>query len=88
VKRAPKDPSRFRDAARNRKEEIRFRVAMDRFIEENAGSSYEKLENFPKYLSRQSLARFLALYEVFKAVLRVQGDVIEGGREHRQERSS
>ncbi len=38
-----------------------------------------KLENFPKYVRRQHLKRFLALYEVFKLVLPVKGSVVECG---------
>ncbi|MBI4419809.1 MAG: class I SAM-dependent methyltransferase [Gemmatimonadetes bacterium] len=38
-----------------------------------------KLENFPKYVRRQHLKRFLALYEVFKLVLPVKGSIVECG---------
>jgi hypothetical protein len=38
-----------------------------------------KLENFPKYVRRQHLKRFLALYEIFKLVLPVKGSIIECG---------
>jgi hypothetical protein len=38
-----------------------------------------KLENFPKYVRRQHLKRFLALYEIFKLALPVKGSVIELG---------
>ena len=38
-----------------------------------------KLENFPKYVRRQHLKRFLAMYEVFKRVLPVKGSVVECG---------
>lgn len=38
-----------------------------------------KLENFPKYVRRQHLKRFLAMYEIFKLVLPVKGSVIECG---------
>ncbi len=39
----------------------------------------EKLENFPKYVRRQHLKRFLALYEIFKMVLPVKGSIVECG---------
>jgi hypothetical protein len=39
----------------------------------------EKLENFPKYVRRQQLKRFLALYEIFKMVLSVKGSIVECG---------
>jgi hypothetical protein len=38
-----------------------------------------KLENFPKYVRRQHLKRFLALYEIFKRVLPVKGSIVECG---------
>lgn len=38
-----------------------------------------KMENFPKYVRRQNLTRFLVLYEIFKQVLEVKGSVIECG---------
>ncbi|MBF0544817.1 MAG: class I SAM-dependent methyltransferase [Candidatus Riflebacteria bacterium] len=38
-----------------------------------------KLENFPKYVRRQHLKRFLALYELFKLALPVKGSVVECG---------
>ncbi len=52
---------------------------MNEYIQESVGTFYEKPENFPKYTSRQTLARFLGLYEIFKQALHVQGDVIECG---------
>jgi len=39
----------------------------------------QKLENFPKYVRRQHLKRFLALYEIFKRVLPVKGSIVECG---------
>src|SRR3989441_12899238 len=38
-----------------------------------------KLENFPKYVRRQHLKRFLAFYEIFKRVLAVKGSIVECG---------
>lgn len=38
-----------------------------------------RLENFPKYVRRQQLKRFLAMYEIFKRVLPVKGSVVECG---------
>jgi hypothetical protein len=39
----------------------------------------KKLENFPKYVRRQNLTRFLALYEIFKKCLLVKGSIVECG---------
>lgn len=38
-----------------------------------------KLQNFPKYVPRQSLTRFLTRYEIFKKILKVQGSIVEVG---------
>jgi hypothetical protein len=38
-----------------------------------------KLENFTKYVRRQHLKRFLAMYEVFKLAMPVKGSVVECG---------
>jgi hypothetical protein len=38
-----------------------------------------KLENFPKYVRRQHLKRFLAMYEIFKLALPVKGSIVECG---------
>src|SRR5438105_3547614 len=38
-----------------------------------------RLDNFPRYVRRQSLTRFLVLYELFKRVLDVKGSIIECG---------
>jgi hypothetical protein len=38
-----------------------------------------RLENFTKYVRRQHLKRFLAMYEVFKLAMPVKGSVVECG---------
>jgi len=38
-----------------------------------------KLENFPKYVRRQHLKRFLALYEIYKRILPVKGSIVSAG---------
>ena len=39
----------------------------------------KRLESFPKYVRRQDLKRFLALYELFKIALTVKGSIVECG---------
>ncbi len=41
-----------------------------------------KMENFPKYVKRQNLTRFLALYEIFKLIHDVKGSIVECGVNH------
>lgn len=42
----------------------------------------QKMENFPKYVRRQNITRFLALYEIFKLALNVKGSIVECGVNH------
>ena len=48
-------------------------------FERNPQSWEAKLETFPKYVRRQNLTRFMALYEIFKRVLHVKGSIVECG---------
>lgn len=73
------DPSRFRVETRNTASEIGNRLEMERYGADAAGTFVEKMENFPKFVSRQSMARYMALYEIFKLVLPVQGSIVECG---------
>ncbi|HLJ56275.1 MAG TPA: TylF/MycF/NovP-related O-methyltransferase [Chthonomonadaceae bacterium] len=56
-----------------------FREMLERYYAESPGSNTEKLENFPKYVPRQNLARFLARYEIFRRIVDVQGSIVECG---------
>ena len=55
----------------------------NKLIFDSNPSTWEtKIENFPKYVRRQNLTRFLALYELFKLALDVKGSVVECGVNH------
>ena len=49
------------------------------YFESSIGTTADKLDNFPKYITRTSMARFLTKYEIFKKILDVQGVVVECG---------
>lgn len=51
----------------------------DAYFERSPGSVTEKLANFPKFVDRSSLSRFLVKYEMFRRVLPVPGSVVECG---------
>ena len=53
--------------------------SMSDYFESSIGTIADKLDNFPKYVTRTSMARFLTKYEIFKQVIDVQGVVIECG---------
>jgi hypothetical protein len=48
-------------------------------FDKNPESWEQKLENFPKYVRRQNLTRFLALYEIYKKIIPIKGSIIECG---------
>jgi len=50
-----------------------------RIFQSSPDSTEIKLENFPRYVRRQHLKRFLALYEIFKLILPVKGSIVECG---------
>jgi hypothetical protein len=52
---------------------------ISRIFNEGHDPLHVKLENFPKYVRRQHLKRFLSMYEIFKQVLPVKGSVVECG---------
>jgi hypothetical protein len=58
-------------------------VAVAELLAESFASSADpvtvRLENFPKYVRRQHLKRFLAMYEIYKMILPVKGSIIECG---------
>lgn len=65
----------------------KFRTPVEQEVARNIAGIFDlcpdptevKLENFPKYVRRQHLKRFLALYEIFKLVLPVKGSIVECG---------
>ena len=48
----------------------------------NSSSWEVKMENFPKYVRRQNMTRYLALYEIFKMQMPVKGSIVECGVNH------
>lgn len=56
-----------------------YRDALNKFYNESPYTGTEKLENFGKYVPRQSLARFMARYELFKIIEKVHGSIVECG---------
>jgi hypothetical protein len=73
------DPSRFRQAGRSTAREVDGRATLEDFFVRANGAWVEKLENFPCYVPRQSITRFLCLSDIFRLALNVQGDIMECG---------
>lgn len=59
--------------------ETGYRKDMEIFLKKASGTLTDKLENFPRFVSRQALAIFLYKYELFKKVLDVHGSILEFG---------
>jgi hypothetical protein len=51
-------------------------------FDESACLTADKLRNFPKYVRRQDIARFLCRYEIFKRQVGIKGSVVECGVHH------
>ena len=51
-------------------------------FEQSTATIETRLLNFPKYVRRKSVTRFLALYELFKKAQPVKGSIIECGVHH------
>lgn len=56
--------------------------AAESLFQEDPAQLIEKIEAFPKYASRQSIAKFLTKYEIFKRILTVNGSIVECGVLH------
>ena len=57
---------RFKDPSTSTKNDFDYVSRSEKYFEGSKGSLSEKLENFPKYSSRQSITRFLDRYEMFE----------------------
>ncbi len=70
---------RNKQSSANTEKEIEYYQNLEKFFQSSIGSNVEKLGNFPKYVPRQSLAIFLAKYEIFKKIQNIQGSIVECG---------
>lgn len=59
--------------------EKEYQELMEEYFQKAYGSLSEKIDNFSKFVSRQSLSIFLYKYELFKKILNIQGSIIECG---------
>lgn len=61
----------------NSSEEIDLKEEKKNFLKSIAPE--EIADNFPLFTDRQTLARYLVRYELFKKILNVKGSIVEGG---------
>jgi len=52
---------------------------VEKVWDDAAGTVQERLDAFPKFVTRQALGKFMARYEIFKRVLGVNGSIVECG---------
>jgi hypothetical protein len=57
-------------------------MSVDTLFDQSKCSTSDKLGNFPKYVRRHEIARFLCRYEIFKRQLNVKGSIVECGVHH------
>jgi len=55
---------------------------IDYLFQSTDDSILNKIDAFPKYATRQSIAKFLTKYELFKMILSINGSIVEGGVLH------
>ena len=56
-----------------------YKKSIEKYFSESLGTNYDKLQNFPKFVSKQDISLFLAKYEIFKKILHINGQIIECG---------
>lgn len=56
-----------------------YMLALESAFNSSEYSAVERLMNFPLYVPRQDLTKFIIKYEIFKRVLNVHGSVVECG---------
>jgi hypothetical protein len=71
-----------RDKNSQSKNDLSQFEAAERLFQHDSAQLIEKLEAFPKYASRQSIAKFLTKHEIFKRILHVNGSIVECGVLH------
>lgn len=69
----------FSDPTTQTVNDVEFAAGMERHFTTSIGPATLKLENFTRYVSRQSLSLFLAKHRMFEKVVDVHGHIIECG---------
>jgi len=71
-----------RDAKSQSKNDLNQFDAIESLFQDDPLPLIEKIDAFPKYVTRQAMAKFLTKHEIFKKVLHVNGSIIECGVLH------
>lgn len=62
--------------------ELEYRKRIPQYFDNACGTTNDKMANFTKFTSRQTLAIFLYKYELYKQILNQHGSIIECGVHH------
>ncbi|NQW00915.1 MAG: class I SAM-dependent methyltransferase [Rhodospirillales bacterium] len=68
-----------RETAHQSSNDLDYISQLDGYWNDSPGTAVEKLETFTKFVSRQSLTKFIARLEIFKMQQEVHGSVVEVG---------
>ena len=60
-------------------DEVKVGKLIEEIFNRNPDPVEIKLENFPKYVRRQHLKRFLTFYELYKKIIPIKGSIVELG---------
>ena len=60
------------------KDKVAYRLAENAFLESKI-PLLDKLEAFPRFATKRSIARFIAKHEIYKKILQTTGNIIECG---------
>lgn len=71
-----------REPTNQSRSDLTYFAAIADFFERDEADLIEKIDGFPKYASRQTIAKFLTKYEIFKRILHVNGSIVECGVLH------
>lgn len=68
-----------KDGLNQSEKNIKSANRYDEYWDKSEGTNFVKLENFTKYVPRESITRFLARNEIFKMQLHIHGSVLDFG---------
>jgi len=69
----------IRESSRQNKKNFESLSEYEKYYNQSPGSNNIKLENFTKYVTRESLTKFLTRNEIFQKQLNINGSIVEMG---------
>lgn len=69
----------LRNQSNQTKNDDEYKDGMNRHFTNSSGTNIDKLNNFSRFVSRQSISIFLAKNEIFQKIINVHGNIVECG---------